>query len=166
MNEAITRLIQCMRSENEIYTKIYEVSGTKQDVIVKGDVKGLEEITRKEKEFVSELIAAEKERSKALTQISVQMGMDAKSITVADIISKTDSPFFKKVLSELTAQLNIALQKQRAVNKTNKTLLEKNLNFIDFLMGTLTQEKENVTYSNAGGDGKPQQQVNLFDKRA
>lgn len=165
MDSEIRELIQCLNIEMDIYKRFAELSLLKKEIIIKGGVAELEAIIEDEKSLIDEINAAELERDKLVNSVSRLMNLNGDNIVIADIIEKADNPEHKKQLKDLLDEFSGIISNQKKLNKTNQILLQKNINYIDFVMNNVILGNENLTYSSGGSDNTSNQKTNIFDQR-
>ena len=93
------------------------------------------------------------------------MNLNGDNIVIADIIEKADNLEHKKQLKDLLDEFSGIISNQKKLNKTNQILLQKNINYIDFVMNNVILGNENLTYSSGGSDNTSNQKTNIFDQR-
>lgn len=69
MEKSIQQLKDTLIKENEMYTDILKLAEQKTEIIIKGDIKTLENITKKEQQFITTMNTFEKIRRSVLTNI-------------------------------------------------------------------------------------------------
>jgi len=164
MHNKVTGLIQYLLLEKDIYLEIYQLSLRKTDVITKGDTAALTEITADEKELLSRLDETAARRLQAASEISKELNLDSGTITITKIANSIKNNYLKKKLNSIVNDFDLIFQRQKKVNETNQTLLQKNLNYINSLINAIAAGNDNITYNTSGN--KTEQHINLFDKRA
>lgn len=135
MASLMEELFTVLNSEKEIYEKLIPVSEKKTGILVKGDLKELEAITKEEQELIDEATAIGRKRDRVIADIGLVLNKDASTLdlgTLAGLLGK--QPEEKQKLSELHDSLKVVMRKLVSINEKNKNLIENSLEMIEFNM--------------------------------
>lgn len=158
MASLIEELIEVLEQECEIYESLIAVSEVKTQVIVRGDMEQLQEITRREQDVVDRILVLEKRRQGIVNNIAVVMSKDAKSMTIADIVRMMEGqPEFYKPLSVLHKRLRDAVLTLRDINQRDRELMESALEMTEYsinILQTAGQAPETANYSHGNYAGE------------
>lgn len=157
MASLIEELIQVLEQECVIYEDLYQVSDTKTQVIVKGDIEQLQKITESEQNVIDKVLVLEKRRQSIVDNIAVVLNRKPDAMTVADIVRVMENqPEFQKPLSELHHRLREVVGKLQQVNAQNRDLLEDALEMTEFninILQTAGQAPETANYDKKSYSG-------------
>lgn len=158
MASLIEELIEVLEQECVIYEDLYNVSDVKTQVIVRGDIGKLQEITESEQNVVDEVLILEKRRQTIIDNIAVVLNQRSKAMTIADIVRLMEGqPQFQKPLSELHQRLRSVVMKLQQVNVQNRELLENALEMTEFninVLQTAGQAPETANYDKTSYSGE------------
>lgn len=150
MASLIEELIDVLEQECIIYEDLYNVSDTKTQAIVRGDIESLQKITEDEQNVIEKVLVLEKRRQGIVDNIAVVLNQRSKVMTIADIVRIMENqPEFQKPLSRLHQRLRTVVTKLQQVNGQNRELLENALEMTEFninVLQTAGQAPETANY--------------------
>lgn len=150
MASLIEELMDVLEQECIIYEDLYQVSDTKTQAIVKGDIASLQKITENEQNVIEKVLVLEKRRESIVNNIAVVLNQRTKIMTIADIVRVMENqPEFQKPLSKLHHRLRTIVMKLQQVNRQNRELLENSLEMTEFsinVLQTAGQAPETANY--------------------
>ena len=109
--------------------------------IIGGDVKRLGALLESEEVLSYELRDLESRRALLTDTCARRLGLGGGKITLLQIAETAEDPVTKGKLHALRAELSAMIKKQERYNKTNSELLKRKMNYIDLMLGLLTQEE-------------------------
>ena len=151
MASLVDTLIEVLNKENDEYLKLLEFSTAKTDVIVKGDLDGLNLITDKEQERVNVINELEATRMATMQEIAKILNTDVEGLKLSVLIgllSKT--PKEQKELAKIHDTLKNTLREMKYVNERNEELLNSAIEMVNFnltLMQSMKQAPETANYN-------------------
>lgn len=151
MASLIEELINTLDAENTEYVELVKVSKEKTSVIIKGDVKRLNEMVAMEQIHTDKLTALENKRIEVINDISTVLNRDVNTLTVRhiiDLLKGQDKE--QQKLAEVHDRLKLTLNDMVVVNNINKQLLEESLELVDFninYINGLNQMPETANYT-------------------
>lgn len=128
-------LFTALSGEKEIYEKLIPVSEKKTEILTRGDLKELEEVTREEQALVEKATAIGKKREEVIANIGVVLNRDASILdltTLATLLEK--QPGERKKIAQLHDELKVIMRRLVDINEKNKNLIENSLEMIEFNM--------------------------------
>ena len=147
------RMIEILEKEFEIYQEMLKISEEKTDIIVKDKVDELEEMTRREEEFVRQFIELEKERVQIVKNFAAEHGLGEKIIKIPELCEYF--PEEKEELMGLRKEILAIVEKVKAKTELNEKLLKNSLEYINFSVGLATgTSASNGIYGQSGSTGK------------
>lgn len=142
MASLIQKLVIVLDQENEAYKEMLGVSEQKTPVLVKGDLKRLEEITDDEQIIVGKINKLEKERTGILTEIANVVNRDVTTLKLVNIIEMLGKrPAEQKPLAEVHEKLIQTVNEVRRVNEHNRTLVQSALEMVTFNLNLIQATK-------------------------
>jgi len=75
--KSIKQLKDTLTKENELYTQVLRLAEKKTKVIVNGDIKELENITKKEQQYIVTMSTFEKIRRSILTNFAEELNVES-----------------------------------------------------------------------------------------
>lgn len=142
MASLIQKLVIVLDRENEAYQDMLEISKEKTPVLVKGDLKRLEEITDDEQVIVGKIKKLEKERIGILTEIANVVNRDVTTLKLVNIIEMLGRrPEEQKPLAEVHDKLIRTVGEVRKVNEHNRTLVTSALEMVTFNLNLIQATK-------------------------
>ncbi|NLD49162.1 MAG: flagellar protein FlgN [Clostridiaceae bacterium] len=130
-NQKINELINLIAEQAGIYDDILKISRDKTDIIVKGKVIDLENITKIEQSLVIKLGKLEAKREDLVKEISKDLDLDPEEMIVSDLVDRLDSKQAEE-LKRLKDSLALSLKELKDTNELNSKLIKNSLDYIDF----------------------------------
>ncbi len=157
-------LIENLKNQLRAYKELTDLAEEKSNILVKGNIELLEDITEVEQMLILNLGKLEKERSALVNQIAEKTGKNVSEIknnVLRDFLSSEEIGTFSAVSDELKTVLLDLSEK----NETNEKLIRSTLDYIDFSIKLLTDAGEATTnYSSEGTNNK--EAFHFIDKKA
>ena len=132
-------LIAVMEQEAICYENYLKTANNKKEVIIKGDVPGLQQITQEEEIVAGQLFRLEKKRQAVVSDICTVTNRNAETFTVSalvrDLAARPEESERLKIVSDRLSQ---ALEACQQINQTNKMLIEQSLEFLEFTINAFS----------------------------
>ena len=133
-------LIDVLNKEEEQYQGLIELGKKKREVVIRADIKTLDEITATEQEVASNLQNLAKKRTRVLNDMATVLGRNPGDVTITKMISYLEEqPVEQKQLKEMAA-----------INEQNEILLNQALEMVEFdltLLKSMRQAPETANYN-------------------
>ncbi|VDN48530.1 conserved protein of unknown function [Petrocella atlantisensis] len=169
MASLIEDLIGILEEETGCYRLLLEVANNKKDVIINGDLPGLQELTKQEQELAGLLLRLEKKRISIIEDICLVTNKAPGEMTIARLIELLEGQKEEQgKLISVTQHLTQVLEPLREMNKINEQLIGQSLEFVEFTMNAIQSSKEPITSASYKPKGKGYQQANntnFFDAK-
>lgn len=153
-----------MQEQLEAYRTLLHIGDKKTDVLVKGDIKALNEITEQEQNLILKLGKLEDERFELVKEIAKFHNKDASEIKanfIKTILNQREAKTFTDIFDDLKTVL-LEIEEQ---NSRNEKLIKNALDYINFSIKLLTDT--GASKANYGADGaNTQKAVHFIDKQA
>lgn len=131
----VEELMTVLQSEEEVYRNLIPISERKTEILVRGDLKALQEVTEEEQELLDQASALGHKRDTVIQNMGMVLnrpGEQLDLVTLIELLAK--QPEEKKRLSRLHDSLKQIMKRLIDVNEKNKNLIENSLEMIEFNM--------------------------------
>lgn len=162
MKEMIDNLIKILNEEAKIYEDILKISKNKTDVIVKGKVSELENITNIEQSLVFKMGKLENMRESLIIELAKQLGISNDQMNVSKISKYLDNDQAQR-LKAFNDKITSTVKELRDSNELNSRLIKNSLEYINFSINVLSSAdtgENNYGHSGVVSEGKKK---NFFD---
>lgn len=133
MASLMENLLQVLEKENSEYECLVELSTQKRQVIIDGDIPGLEKITDREQDITSKIKNLENRREEILNDMAIVLSKDAKDLTLTNMIAFLHKqPQEQQKLKDMQAKLRDTLGRMTDINRQNEGLLKHALEMTEF----------------------------------
>lgn len=163
----IHNLIRTLDEQKECYAGLLTLAQYKTDSIVNREMELLEEVLKREQEFIGRSGRLEKQREEILKDIANVLNINFQELTISKLILKLEkTPQEQEKLKELRADMLAIIEEIKEQNQTNEALLNQSLEFIDFTLHALQSMKTQPSpgYEDKGHDVK-QANTSFFDAK-
>lgn len=167
MASLIEELFSILEEETGCYKSLLDMADNKKEVIIKGDVPSLQEITKKEQELAGHILRLEKARQQNLIDICDVTNKKIEDVTIVKIIDLLQGKE-KDKLRTISNGLNEILIKLQEMNVTNKALIEQSIDYINFTVNaaqSLRSMPDTNTYQAKGNRYENTKGKNFFDAK-
>lgn len=151
MASLVEELLVDLKTENDTYQELVELSDVKREAIIHGKVDELEGITAKEEEISNRLKSLETKRTNILRDMAVVLGHDGELMTVTNVIEQLGTqPKEQQALTEARDRLVETASMLQFANQQNSILLQQALEMVEFdltLFKSLKQAPETANYN-------------------
>lgn len=163
MASLIDELITVLQQEEEIYRSLIPVSEKKTEILVRRDMKLLQEVTEQEQALLDQAAALGHKRESVIQNMGTVLNrpsQDLNLVRLIDLLAK--QPEEKKRLSTLHDSLVQVMKRLVDVNEKNKDLIENSLEMIEFNMNFIQSTRmspgnnnydKNATSANSADTG-------------
>lgn len=135
MASLVDELITVLQSEEDIYRKLIPISERKTKILIRRDLKELQEVTEKEQELLDQAAVLGHKREMVIQNMSMVLNRDPKDMDLVGLIELlAKQPEEKKRLSIIHDSLVQVMKRLVDVNEKNKDLIENSLEMIEFNM--------------------------------
>jgi len=162
--KSIEQLKNTLVKENELYTGVLKLAEEKTKVIVSRDIKALENITKKEQQYIMNMATFEKLRRSILTNIAQELSIE-EIASVSELILFIEEDSGNEI-DDLRNDLLKTIADLKAVNEGNEKLINQSLQYINLNIEILTSSSEDGNrYSNKASENKQVKSINFFDMK-
>jgi len=146
-----------IKGEIEIYQDLLNLSYKKTDVIIAGEVKELDKITKVEGQLLNKILELEEKREFLLSEFGASSLKDTK---ILDTFTENE----KLSLQKLQSLFFDVLKNLQERNDLNTSLIKQSLEYINYSISLISDvlQEDNGIYGDKGGQKK---YTNLIDKK-
>ncbi len=164
MNKSAEQLIIALEKEHDIYQEVLDLAKEKRRIIIEGQVKKLDGITKKEQNMIITLGKLEGIREAVLKNLMTELEIDSIE-NIEELVEHLDKNTSKKVMDIRNKLLDI-LEDVKKENDLNGKLIKQSLEFIDFNKNLIdSMENKGSTYGSDADEKNVKVKNNLFDAR-
>ncbi len=164
MASLINDLIHVVKEETGCYKTLLDMASNKKDVIIKGDLPSLQQISEDEQVVAGQILRLEKKREATIKDISLVTGEKTTDLILTRIIELLSGNDEQEELIEAKEDLQKVVLLLKESNKTNETLLKHSLEFYDFMMNALISSRDTEIMNNYDTDPK-NSSMSFFDSK-
>lgn len=150
MASLMEELMVCFESEITLYQDLVKVASEKTDIIVKGDIKQLEEYTSLEQDITSQIKNVDNRRLQKIREMASVINRDEKDLTITNLISYLQNRSEEQErLTNIQSRLKSVLEEMKQVNEQNAVLLQQAMELVEFdlmLFKSMRQAPETANY--------------------
>jgi len=168
MASLVQDLIRILEEETGCYKLLREMADNKKDVIIKGDLPSLQDMTQREQEMAGLLLRLEKKRTAIIEDIATVTNQSKEEMTVSRLIDLLDGQPEQKKLEQVGQDLVSEVVPLQEANQTNEMLLKQSMEFVDFTMNAIQSSREpvaNNNYQNKGYGASSYGGQSFFDSK-
>lgn len=161
-NNKINELMDILEREIGIYEELLKISQDKTEIIVKGKVTELDNITKLEQTLVLNMGSLEALREKTINDLSHEFQTNPWEITISELFRYVDQNQAQRLEEYKTKLLN-TINEIKTINDLNAKLIQNSIDYINFSVNVLSSAPAaDNNYGNTGhtNDGK---QKTYFD---
>lgn len=151
MASLMDELLEVLGNEEAVYCELVEASRRKKEVIIKADIKALEEITGEEQEIASKIKNIENRRISIMEDIANVLGRRVEELTVDALLEVLkNQPKEQEELARIRSRLKNTLTKMKEINEQNQTLVNQAMEMVEFdmaLLKSVRQAPETANYN-------------------
>lgn len=149
---------ELLEQELKILEELLVISEEKTEILVENDVEKLESVLPKEEELIKGIVSLENERMSVLNNWGVAM-----ETPISDIINKV--PEGSEELKELGDKLSDVMSKLKRKNDLNNSIMQENLDWLDFNLNLITSTQAPVGYDDENRETSAGDR-SIFDTKA
>lgn len=149
MASLMENLLTVLKKENSEYERLVELSHAKRQVIIDGNVPGLEEVTGREQDVASRIINLENKREEVINDMAIVLSKDAKDLTLTNMIAFLNKqPKEQEKLRDIQGRLRETIEKMVEINQQNEVLLRQALEMVEFDLTLFKSMRQAPTTAN------------------
>lgn len=159
-------LVSVLKRIMSVYRELLALSKQKKAVIISAEIKGLEEIVKREQLLINVIGKLERERASVLSSLLTQYNLQDGDLEFRALVKFCDEST-AKILLALQEEIKVVFTELNGYNKSNMSLIEKALEFVNFNINILSQAEVGPTYGVAQSEAAPPPVTNrtIFDQK-
>ncbi len=161
MRELVGTLILTLEKEEQIYSEVLELSKQKKAVLIDGKMKELEEITKKEQNYVVSLIKVEEAREKTVQQLLKELSVTSVE-SISDLVTHLDSEE-RLAVERAKRTLQHTLKFVDIENNFNQKLIQQSLDLLELNLEVLTDYSQSGANYEGSGTDQGKEKKSIFD---
>ena len=160
----LSDLFELLRYELDKYYELLKILYAERDLLVKREIKELEELIKDEESTNQKSQKIESTRDALLTKLATEEGLVDQSLNATTITSLADEPL-KSEYQRLFQRVERVKREFEFINDTNKSLLESEQEYASFLVDEVMRiDEPGDTYQDDGHVRSPEGK-GMFDHR-
>ena len=148
MASLMNELLEVLENEEAGYRELVEASTRKKEVIIKADIRALEEITAEEQEIAGKI---KNKRISIMEDIANVLNRKPEDLTVDALLEiLANQPKEQEQLAKIRLQLKDTLTEMKNINEQNQTLVNQAMELVEFdmaLLKSMRQAPETANYN-------------------
>lgn len=163
----IQELIKILESEYDNYGQLCTLAEEKREVVIKGDIEKLKNITNSENELVGRNQKLEKERISLMNDIADVLNYSSEEITLTKLIELLNNQQKdREALKDIQARFKDKLNTLKSLNEKNGILIKQALSYVDYNMNVMQSYRTlpSISYQ-SGGEVRMSEGRNFFDTK-
>jgi flagellar biosynthesis/type III secretory pathway chaperone len=165
MDKILDELYLILEALNKLFSQLKEISKAKQPILIKGDIAGLDELTKKEQLLVVQVGKLEERRFQLQQAIANHFSISVVDLTMNLLMEKVDE-VNKKRLTKVFDALEQEVKEVKGINDSNTHLIQQSLDYIDYSINLVTSFEEKTTYpDNTKGSNTNKNHARIFDQK-
>lgn len=166
ITRAVKQLKEALLQEQAMYDEVLHLENNKAEIIKKGKVKELEEITKREQQYIMKMGTFERIRRSVFVNTAEELQVNDINSLSEFLLHLEDQQVIEE-LDEMRNQLLKTINQIHQANQLNQKLIEQHLEHIEISLDLMTShltDGNNNNYSNKMKD-KGKTKSSLFDAR-
>ncbi len=148
--ETVKQVVQVLSEMVTAHKEAAAVIKEKQNVLIKGDIAGLQQLLQQESQLSSRIEELEGQRSEYVKQHMSMHGMVQEGTTL-DELAATAAPSDKQLLQSLAKELRSLVDDIISLNEKNRQLIEASLSYVHYSIGLLVPKEQPIGYGAGNG---------------
>lgn len=149
MASLMENLLTILERENSEYERLVELSAEKRQIIIDGNVPGLEEITGREQDITSNIKNLENKREEVIHDMAIVLSKDAKELTLTNMIAFLNKqPKEQERIRDVRDRLRETIRRMEEINRQNEVLLKHALEMVEFDLTLFKSMRQAPTTAN------------------
>lgn len=167
LEKAVSQLKETLYQEHSMYLEVLNLANRKTEVISKGKIKELEEITKTEQRYMMKMGTFEKIRRSVFANVAEALQVEEIN-SLSEFLLYLNNEQDVDEIDRVRHQLLDVVDRIKKANEVNQKLMEEHLEYIEFSLNLMTDHLlEKSTPQYGGNQDKSQSKIrkNLFDAR-
>ncbi len=154
MEPILNDLIAILEEQRGHQAALVELSERKTKAITVGDADALHGIVEEEKTVLGLIKGVEKRQSRCVRELAQAMGLPETQVRMSLIIEEAEGSQ-REALLRVREELTGLIERQMKHNEVNMKLLQMNMDYVQFMLNTASNQKTGNTYGQGGSIQSP-----------
>jgi flagellar biosynthesis/type III secretory pathway chaperone len=159
--DSFNKVIQTLETMNTAHARMLELANEKRDLLVEGNIQGLQHLIQLESKCADEIERLEQQRLREVQAFMMQSGLAGDSYTLEDLIKAVDDADRKSQLQSIAQALRSKIKAIAELNESNQQLIQTSISFIQYSVGLLVKNEPAIGY----GPNATKHYANLLDAK-
>ncbi len=165
MEPILNDLIAILEEQRCHQAALVELSERKTSAITVGDADSLHGIVEEEKALLGLIKGVEKRQSRCVREIADALGLPETQVRMSLIIEKAEGSQ-REALLRIREDLTGLIERQMKHNEINMRLLQMNMDYVQLMLNTASNQKSGATYGQGGSiQNAPGSPRKLLDRK-
>lgn len=148
-------LAKVLTDQKACYEGLLTLANYKEEAVKDKNLDLLSQVVQREEEFIGRVSLLDRKRESIIKDVALVMGMDAKSLTLTQLINKlTNQAEITQQLTILREDILTLMEQLKKQNTLNTTLLQQSLELVNFTVNALQSTKVAAPHANYGRPGQ------------
>lgn len=161
--EILDSYLEVMESQNVLYGELLDLAKIKQPVLINGEIKKLENVTKKEQNIIIQVGRLEEKRITLHQALANHFCIKPEELNAKKFAELVKDDYRSKV-QDITESLQKIVFELEKLNSANTALLEQSLEYVNFSLNLLTGFDNNPTYG-VNEEDKIKTTAKIFDRK-
>jgi flagellar biosynthesis/type III secretory pathway chaperone len=144
--ESLKNLIKTMETMVEAHTRLVNLAIEKRNILVDGNIQGLQNLVNRESSCVDEIQKLEQQRMRQVQAYMDQRGILGDNFTLEELIKNLDDATSNASLNIIAKQLRPLIEEITHLNESNQQLLQTSLSYIQYSIGMHARKEPAIGY--------------------
>lgn len=144
--EPLNTIIQTLETMVDAHTRLLDLAKGKRNLLVEGNIQGLQSQIHREALCVDEIQKLEQIRKLKVEEYMKQMGIKGDSYTLEELTKIQQDNTFKAKLTNAAKQLRSLIQEISQLNESNQLLIQTSLSYIQYSIGMFAKKEPAIGY--------------------
>ncbi len=149
MQAILDELIAILEEQRSHQAALVELSERKTKAITAGDADVLHGIVEEEKAVLGLIKGVEKRQSRCVRSLAEALNLPEEQVRMSLIIERAEGSQ-RQALVRLREELTALVEQQMKHNEINMKLLQMNMDYVQFMLNSATNQKSGATYGQGG----------------
>jgi flagellar biosynthesis/type III secretory pathway chaperone len=144
--ETLNTLIQSLETMVDAHSRLLDLAKGKRDLLVSGNIQGLQRQTHREAMCVDEIQKFEQIRKQNVQLYLEQNGIKGESFSLEELIMIQKDQNLRIKLTNIAKQLRGLIQEISQLNENNQQLIQTSLSYIQYSIGMFARKEPAIGY--------------------
>ncbi len=148
MANLINDLIDVLKAQTKCYKELLHMANSKKDVIINGNLLGLQQITNDEQMLAGQILRLDKKRTEIISDIALVTVIDEEELNLTRLIGLVKGKPQELQIKHIKDEMTEVIFKLKDVNSQNEMLINQSLELFDYTMNVLSSAAGGMSVNN------------------